>query len=79
MEASYRVLSAAERAALNGDEVAASNSAAMEEMMSRYVEPSIEIGSDIVPRQTGDVAMPARGSHEFHPVSHQPDNSNLTS
>lgn len=79
MRASYRVLTPQERAAINADEVAAKNSAAMEELISLYMDGAIEVGCDEMPRQAGDVAMPPMRGKELHSISHEPDNSHLTS
>lgn len=78
MKATYRILTAAERAALNGDEVAAQNSAALEEMMSRYPQGIVQADDDLVPAHAAEEGLPLRGRNEFVTLPDLPHDYNGT-
>ncbi len=76
MKASYRALTSQERAAINADEVAAQNSAALKEMMSRYPKGFVQTGDDLMPTDAAEEGMPRFGRDAFHLIARLPDHNN---
>lgn len=76
MRASHQLLTPQERAAINDNEVAAQNSAALAEMMSRYPEGFVQAGRDLMPTDAAEEGMPLLGGDELHPTPRLPDYDN---